>query len=64
MTIFAASRGIAQKYVIGDSLEAISDLWERIIESPLEVSERYAEIWRGQKEGDFSYFLGVRKRYN
>lgn len=64
MTIFAASRGIAQKYVIGDSLEAISDLWERIIESPLEVSERYAEIWRGQKEGNFSYFLGVRKRYN
>ena len=64
MTIFAASRGIAQKYVIGDSLEAISDLWERIIESPLEVSERYAEIWRGQKEGDFSYFLGVRERYN
>lgn len=64
MTIYAASQGIAEKYVISDSLEAISSLWEKIIEAPESVAEQYSDIWHGQEEGDFEYFNGVRARYN
>jgi len=64
MTIYAASRGVADNYVISDSLVSISTLWEKIIETPKTVAEQYSDIWHGQTEGDFEYFNGVRKRYN
>tara|TARA_R100000789_G_C3024257_1_gene154184 strand:+ start:5081 stop:6010 length:930 start_codon:yes stop_codon:yes gene_type:complete len=64
MTIWAASRDIAKRYVIGDSLEPINHLWDAIINHPQSVSERYAQIWEGQTEFNPTYFNEVRSRYN
>jgi DNA adenine methylase len=64
MTIWAASQGVAERYVISDSLEPITQLWTAIIGHPDETAARYEEIWNGQKERDYSYFNRVRDRYN
>ena len=64
MTIWAASQGIADRYVIGDSLITISNLWEMIITSPETVSSRYREIWNGQTHSNPDYFNVIRSRYN
>ena len=64
MTLWAASRGIAKQYVIGDSLEPIAELWRAIISQPKKTADRYHKIWMDQKVGDIGYFNRVRERYN
>lgn len=64
MTIYMASHNRAKKYVIGDSLSVIIDLWEAIINHPDETAERYRKIWEGQGEENQGYFNEVRARYN
>lgn len=64
MTLWAANRNMAKRYVIGDVLTPIADLWREIIERPDETAAHYAEIWHGQKPDDFGYFNAVRARYN
>jgi DNA adenine methylase len=64
MTLWAAHKGVAKTYVLGDSLEPIAQLWRSIIDHPRKTASRYEEIWRGQKTGDLGYFNGVRDRYN
>jgi DNA adenine methylase len=64
MTLWAASQGVAKRYVIGESLEPIADLWRAIVAHPVKTAGRYQEIWKGQQAGDASYFNRVRERYN
>ncbi len=64
MTIWAASRGASKRYVLGDSLEPIGELWRAIINRPTKTAGRYEEIWFGQKLNDIGYFNRVRERYN
>ncbi len=64
MTIYAAHKGVAKRYVLGDSLEPIVRLQQAIVELPTETSSLYRTIWEGQKEGDHGYFNRVRDRYN
>lgn len=64
MTLYAAHHGLAKRFVIGDSLEAIIELWRSIIEYPEETSSRYAAVWSGQRDDNPDYFNFVRERYN
>lgn len=64
MTIWAVSKGVAKRYVIGESLDPIAQLWRAIINHPSRTASRYEQIWLGQKPGDFGYFNRVRDRYN
>jgi DNA adenine methylase len=64
MTLWAAKNGIAKHYVIGDSLEPITELWCAIISQPTKTASRYEEVWRGQRPDDTAYFNSVRARYN
>ncbi len=64
MTIYAATFNHGERYIIGDSLEPIISLWEEIILSPVEVANRYAEVWNGQLDATDDYFNRIRDRYN
>lgn len=64
MTLWAASRNVAKRYVIGDVLTPIADLWRVIIDQPEETAARYSEIWHGQQSDNHGYFNEVRARYN
>ncbi len=64
MTLWAAHAGIAKRYVIADSLDAISHLWKAIIERPGNTAKRYRGIWEGGRIGGLDYFNEVRARYN
>lgn len=64
MTIYAAHKGLAKRYILGDSLEPIVRLQQAIVELPDETSKLYRAIWEGQTEGDLGYFNLVRDRYN
>lgn len=64
MTLYAAHHGVAKRYVLGDTLEPIIDLWRSIIQSPTETAARYAAVWHGQSNASTDYFNKVRERYN
>jgi len=64
MTLYAAHHGLAKRFVIGDSLDAIIELWRSIIENPQKTSSRYAALWKGQRDDNPDYFNSVRERYN
>jgi DNA adenine methylase len=64
MTLWAAQENRASRFIIGDSLEPVAQLWTAIIERPGATARQYRNIWEGQKEGEFGYFNSVRTRYN
>lgn len=64
MTIWAAHHRKAKRYVIGDVLVPITDLWRVIIDEPTETASRYRDIWEKHATEDHGYFNRVRERYN
>lgn len=63
ITIYAATHGQSERFVIGDSFTVLIDLWEMIIETPTELSERYSEVWHAQLDNPH-HFNEVRAAYN
>lgn len=64
MTLHAARQGLAQRFVIGDSLGSIVELWRDIVQQPEATAARYRAVWSGQSRSDADYFNRVRARYN
>ncbi|WP_417496110.1 DNA adenine methylase [Maricaulis sp.] len=64
MTIYAAHKGLANRFVLGDSLEPIVRLQQAIVEMPAKTADRYQTVWEGQTSDNFGYFNDVRARYN
>lgn len=64
MTIYAAHKHMARRFVIADSLAPIVELQRAVVEQPAETAKHYRAIWEGQKDGDTGYFNKVRARYN
>ena len=64
MTLYAARHELAQRFVIGDSLEGIVELWRGILDQPEATAARYRAVWTGQSRADRDYFNRVRARYN
>ncbi|PHS50058.1 MAG: DNA methyltransferase [Marinobacter sp.] len=64
MTLYMASRGAANRYIIADKFETIIDLWQMIVDEPRETADRYEEVWQGFSEENPGYFNEVRARYN
>jgi DNA adenine methylase len=64
MTLYAAQHGLAKRFVIGDSLRDIVELWRGIVQQPEKMAARYRAVWSGQPHDDTDYFNHVRARYN
>lgn len=64
MTLYAAQHGLAKRFVLGDSLGSIAELWRGVVQRPQETAARYSAVWSGQSAGDADYFNRVRTRYN
>lgn len=64
MTIYAAHHNLAKRFILGDTLEPIIELWKNIINNPYKTADQYLLIWNGQQNSDISYFNKIRDRYN
>jgi len=62
-TLYAARYNLAQRFVIGDALEPLIELWKLMVLEPQKAVHQYNLIWRGQKE-DKSYYNKIRESYN
>ena len=64
ITLAAAAHGIAERYVIGDSLPALAAIWRLAINHPDRLIAGYATLWHQQEPDPAEHFLRVRQDYN
>lgn len=64
MTLYAAHHGLAKRFVVGDCLPPIVNLWQAIIDGPEDAARKYREVWSGQSEENQNYYNEVRDRFN
>lgn len=64
ITIAAAQARLADRFVIGDSLEPLIQIWNSIIQSPAALAEQYERVWNNQKSAGEDYYNAIRSRYN
>lgn len=59
LTLYAARHGLAERFVIGDALAELAELWGEILRSPDRVADAYAVRW-----AEPDSYLAVRERFN
>jgi DNA adenine methylase len=64
ITLYAAKHQLARRFVIGDSLAPLMELWRQIIGQPEATAKEYEALWSGQTAHDYEYFYRVRDRFN
>lgn len=64
ITLSAAANRLAKQYVIGDKLDSLSELWQKIIDEPRQIAEDYYAMYTEQLSDPLNYYLCVRNRYN
>jgi len=64
VTLAAAARGLADRYVINDLNRPLIELWLAIIEAPEKLARQYETIWRAQHGNRRRYYDEVRDDFN
>jgi len=64
LTLAAARAGLANDFVIGDTLSPLIEVWRNVLSDPKSLADGYARIWNGQKDDDDTYFTRIREKYN
>ncbi|MEI7729194.1 MAG: Dam family site-specific DNA-(adenine-N6)-methyltransferase [Verrucomicrobiota bacterium] len=64
LTLAAAARGLADRYVINDLNKPLIGLWQAIIESPEKLARQYEALWRAQHDDRRLYYDKVRDDFN
>jgi DNA adenine methylase len=64
LTIAASTCGLANRYVIGDSLGSLMEIWDAILETPDSLASAYSKLWEEQGTEPREHFNRVRLEYN
>jgi DNA adenine methylase len=64
ITLAAAARTLAERYVIADLNEPLIELWRAILESPEKLAHQYETLWRAQHDDRRQYYDKVRAEFN
>ncbi len=64
ITLAAARGGIAQHFLINDSLAPLAGLWDRILREPEALARRYESLWAGHADAALAHFYTIRTEFN
>ena len=64
ISLAAAYKGMAERFLINDAHRPIIDLWREIVEHPEDLAAKYESLWRKQFGRERVYYDLVRKRFN
>lgn len=64
VTIAAASRTLARRFVLNDLNEPLIRLWRDIIERPSDIARNYSELWHAQDEREKVFYDFIRREFN
>ena len=63
LTIAAAASRVADRYVIGDSLGPLVEVWRRVLEDGDALADGYEAVWEGQL-AEAGHFNRIRAEFN
>lgn len=64
ISLYAASKGLANNFVIGDVYEPLMNIWEMIIHQPASLARGYRLIWNEQFKEPSTHFKKIKELYN
>jgi len=64
MTLAAAARNAAGKFVISDLNKPLIDLWRSIVQSPEKLAKQYEQLWKAQHGDRREYYDQIRDEFN
>ena len=64
ITLATAVEGRANKFVIGDKLDSLAELWKMIVNNPETLAEEYSTLWNEQLTDPAEYFNKIRSQFN
>ena len=64
VTLAAAARGKASRFVIADLNAPLMHLWRAMIEDPDGIADRYRELWHDQAGRERQFYDHVRDQFN
>lgn len=64
MTLAAAGSGVANRFIIGESLEPLARIWQQVVECPRSLADSYRDIWEAQFIDPVLHFTKVRAEFN
>jgi DNA adenine methylase len=64
VTLAAAKYGKVSSFLIGDRLEPLVELWQRIIEGPAAVADEYETLWNRERERPIDEYYAIRAEFN
>jgi len=64
ISVAAAARGLAKRYLIGERLDPLARLWDQMLSVPEDVALRYEKLWLDQMPNPREHFLRVRAQFN
>lgn len=64
ITLAASYSGLADEYVMGDSLVPLMELWLRLVDDPIRTALEYEALWTAQLDDGRQHFMQVREAFN
>jgi DNA adenine methylase len=64
ITLAASCSGLADEYVMGDSLIPLVELWRRLVDDPIATALEYETLWTAQLHDGRQHFMQVREAFN
>ncbi|MHB1467900.1 MAG: DNA adenine methylase [Solirubrobacteraceae bacterium] len=64
ITLAASYSGLADEYVMGDSLAPLMELWQRLVDDPSRTASEYETLWTVQLDDGREHFAQVREAFN
>jgi len=64
LTLAAASRDLARRYLINDLNQALMDLWRMILQAPQELAKQYEAVWNAQHGDRRAFYDKIRDEFN
>lgn len=64
ITLAAASTNTFQRYVLGDMLQPLISLWDRIAQDPKAIADGYEALWNRERQNPIAEFYLIRSEFN
>jgi DNA adenine methylase len=64
VTLAAAARGVAERYIINDLNKPLMELWRAIVETPTQLARQYEALWRAQRADRRRFYDRIRDEFN
>lgn len=64
ITLAAAQRGRFPRFLIGDRLEPLVNLWQAIIDDATPIANEYERLWNAERKRPIQGFYEIREQFN